>query len=63
MQTITISGNLGRDPSLRSVQSSGDQVLEFTVAVKQGYGDKATTNWFRCNVWGKRGATLERHLR
>lgn len=61
MQTIIISGNLGKDPELRS--TSSDQVLGFSVAVKQGFGDKATTNWFRCNVWGKRGATLERYLR
>lgn len=61
MQTITISGNLGKDPELRS--TSGDQVLAFSVAVKQGYGDKESTNWFRCNVWGKRGTTLERYLR
>ena len=62
MQTATISGNIGKDPELRSTQG-GDQVLGFSVAVKQGFGDKATTNWFRVNVWGKRGATLERYLR
>lgn len=62
MQTITITGNLGKDPELRSTQS-GDQVLGFSVGVKQGYGDKASTNWFRCSVWGKRGETLHRFLR
>lgn len=62
MQTITISGNIGREPELRSTQG-GDQVLSFSVGTRQGYGDKASTNWFRCSVWGKRGETLNRYLR
>jgi single-strand DNA-binding protein len=61
MQTILISGNLGSDSVLRSTQG-GDQVLSFNVGVKQGYGDKASTNWFRCNVWGKRGASINEYL-
>lgn len=62
MQTITITGNVGKDPALRSTQS-GDQVLGFNVAVKQGYGDRATTNWMRVSVWGKRAETLNRFIR
>lgn len=62
MQTITITGNVGKDPALRSTQN-GDQVLGFNVAVKQGFGDRATTNWFRVSVWGKRGETLNRFVR
>ena len=61
MQTITISGNLGKDAALRQTQS-GEDVLGFSVGVKQGWGDKASTNWFRCNVWGKRAKTLEAFL-
>ena len=61
MQTITISGNLGKDSELRTTQG-GDKVLAFSVAVKQGYGDKAETNWFRCSVWGKRAETLSQYL-
>lgn len=61
MQTIFITGNLGSDSVLRSTQG-GDQVLAFNVGVKQGYGDKATTNWYRCNVWGKRGASIQQYL-
>ncbi len=62
MQTITISGNLGKDAELRQTQG-GDDVLGFSVGVKQGWGDKASTNWFRCSVWGKRAKTLEQYLR
>lgn len=61
MQNITISGNVGRDPELRSV---GDgQVCSFSVAVKQGWGDKERTNWYRCSVWGKRAESVHRYLR
>lgn len=28
----------------------------------QGYGDKKTTNWFRCTVWGKRGRSIAQYL-
>lgn len=61
MQTITVSGNLGKDAELRSTQN-GDEVLSFSVGVKQGYGDKASTNWFRCSIWGKRANSLKLHL-
>lgn len=61
MQSAIISGNLGGDAVLRSTQG-GDQVLAFNVGVKQGYGDKTSTNWFRCSMWGKRGANLQQYL-
>lgn len=61
MQTITISGNIGKDAEIRT--TSGDDVLGFNVASKQGYGERASTNWFRCSVWGKRAKTLEQYLR
>lgn len=62
MQTITISGNLGKDAELKSTQG-GDDVLSFSVAVKQGRGDKASSNWFRVSVWGKRARSLSDYLR
>jgi single-strand DNA-binding protein len=62
MQIITVSGNLGRDPELRTTQG-GDDVLSFSVGVQQGWGERASTNWFRCSVWGKRAKTLADKLR
>lgn len=62
MQTIFITGNVGKDPTLRTTQN-GDQVLNFSVGVKQGYGDRASTNWFRVNVWGKRADSLSGIIR
>lgn len=62
MQIIHFTGNLGRDPESRST-NSGDTVCSFSVAVKQGFGRDAKSEWFRCSVWGKRGETVNRFLR
>lgn len=52
MQNITISGFLAKDAEQREVRDGS--VTALTIPVKQGWGDKETTNWFRANVWGKR---------
>lgn len=61
MQLVTISGNIGRDGEFRTTQG-GDKVLSFSVGVQQGWGERASTNWFRCSVWGKRAETLNGKL-
>lgn len=61
MQSITITGGLGRDAELKQTQG-GDSILSFSVGSSQGYGDKKSTNWFRCTVWGKRGASIAQYL-
>lgn len=60
MNSITVSGNLGRDAELRST-GGGEQVLSFSVADSQGR-DKPTI-WWNCQLWGKRGAALEQYLK
>lgn len=62
MQILTLTGNVGRDPELRTTQG-GDQVCSFSVASKQGFKRDAKTEWFRCSVWGKRGETIAANLR
>lgn len=61
MQSIVVSGNIGKDSELRQTQG-GDDVLSFNVGSKQGWGDNSSTNWFRCSIWGKRARTLQQHL-
>src|SRR3546814_2589868 len=61
MQTITVTGGVGRDAELRFTQR-GDQVCSFNVGVNQGYGDKKSTNWYRVSLWGKRGESLQPYL-
>lgn len=60
MKNITIAGRLGKDANLRD--AGGTDVLGFSVAVDDGYGDNKRTLWFDCSVWGKRAAALAPHL-
>jgi single-strand DNA-binding protein len=64
LHTLSITGRLGRDPSLRDV--GGSTVLELNVAVnhrakKDGQWTDVAT-WYRCSVWGKRGESLAKLL-
>ena len=61
MQKMTITGALGRDAELKGTQG-GDDVLSFPVGVSQFVGDKKTTNWYRCSLWGKRGRSLQPYM-
>lgn len=61
MNSITFDGRLAADSELRYTPS-GDPILSFRVASDIGFGEKKTTNWFSCQVWGKRGETLQQYL-
>lgn len=61
MKQITIAGRTGKAGELRRTQG-GDPVLSFSVAVDDGYGEKKSTMWFDCSVWGKRASALEPHI-
>jgi len=61
MNNWNFTGNLGRDADLRTT-TSGHSVLSFTVAVKSGYGDKATTTWANCQLWGKQAESMGQYL-
>lgn len=61
MQAIIITGNIGKDAEQRTTQG-GDRICSFSVASKQGYGQKEQTNWFRCSLWGARGDKLGPYL-
>lgn len=64
MQILTIAGNVGKDPVLRTTQS-GDDVLGFSVAVdtgKDGSGNKRDPLWVDCSLWGKRARSLQPHI-
>lgn len=49
---ISVIGRLGRNSEAKFFPN-GTALCEFTVADSQGYGDKKTTNWFKCQLWGK----------
>ena len=53
---------MGRDAEQRYTQS-GDSVVSFSVGVKAGFGDKATTTWANCAMFGKRGESVAPYLK
>ena len=62
MNSWNFTGNLGRDCDTRYTQS-GDAVVSFSVGVKAGFGDKATTTWANCSMFGKRGEAVSAYLK
>ncbi|MDQ2101769.1 single-stranded DNA-binding protein [Azospirillum isscasi] len=61
MNVWTFTGRLGADGELRSTQS-GEKVLGFRVANDVGFGDRKTTQWVDCSIWGRRAEALAPHL-
>lgn len=55
------TGRLGRDAEIRHL-STGSQVIEFSLAVDVGFGDKKTTIWPKCSMFGDRGGKLAQYL-
>ena len=62
MNSWTYTGNLGRDCDTRHT-AQGDVVVSFSVGVKAGFGDKATTTWANCAMFGKRGEAVAQYLK
>jgi single-strand DNA-binding protein len=55
------TGNLGNDCEQKYLPN-GDAIVSFSVGVKAGYGDKASTTWARCAMFGKRGEAVAPYL-
>lgn len=51
MNLFAATGNLGKD--CRKGEVSGTAVLNFSIGVKSGFGDKEQTLWVDCALWGK----------
>ena len=62
MNNWNFTGNLGRDAEQRFTQY-GDSVVSFSVGVKSGFGDKASTTWANCSMFGKRGDAVYAYLK
>jgi single-strand DNA-binding protein len=60
MQSITIIGNLTKDPETRSTQT-GKEVCNFTVAVNRR-GKDQEADFFRVAVWDKAAANCQKYL-
>ena len=64
MNKITCLGNLGRDAEVRMVPRTAGAipVVNFSLAVKIGYGESETTEWRDCSWWGERAEKCSRWL-
>lgn len=67
INTVSISGNLGRDAELRRTKS-GMSVLKFGVAVNERKKNSQTgewedyTNWIDCTMFGSRAEKIAEYL-
>lgn len=65
INSVAISGNLGRDPELRATKS-GMQVLGFSVCVntrvKRGDSWEDKPNWVEVSIFGKRAEAVAKYL-
>jgi single-strand DNA-binding protein len=57
-----VRGTLGRDPESRAT-SSGTKVVNFSLAVERGYGDRAITDWRAIVCWGPLAEFAEKYLK
>lgn len=61
MFQATILGRLGRDPETKAAGNS--DVTTVAIATDHGFGERKTTTWTRCSIWGKRGQSFAQHHR
>lgn len=62
MNKISFDGRLTKDAEQKFLPS-GDAILSFSVASDVGFGEKKTTNFFNCAVFGKRAESLAPYLK
>jgi len=61
VNSISITGRLGRDPEQRFT-SGGKAVANFSIAVDYGFGDKKITSWIPVVCWEKTAELAQQYL-
>ena len=61
INVCTFSGRLGRDSEVKYTPS-GTAILEFSLAVDTGFGDKKSSFWLKCSMFGERGQKLSQYM-
>lgn len=61
INTITASGNLGKDCEQRWTPN-GKAAASFSLPVKQGYGEHEKVSWVICKMFGSKAEKLPPHL-
>ncbi len=51
INTITISGNVGKDAVLR-VTPNGKHIASFPLPARSGFGENEKTSWLNCKMFG-----------
>jgi len=51
INTITISGNVGKDAVVRVTQN-GKHISTFSLPAKSGFGENEKTSWLQCKMFG-----------
>ena len=51
LNSIIVLGRLGQEAERKQTQSGS--LLKFSVGDSVGYGDKKSTNWWNCTIFGK----------
>ncbi|APT75275.1 hypothetical protein LN42_01865 [Marinitoga sp. 1137] len=59
---VILIGRLTRDPEIR-MTTSGDKVVNFTLAVDRGYGNEKQVDFIRIVAFGKKADFAENYLR
>lgn len=57
---ISFVGRIGKDSVFKTLEKSS--VLEFTIACSVGYGERKSTMWFNCHMWGQHGEKLQGYI-
>jgi single-strand DNA-binding protein len=61
LNNINLIGRLGRDPESRFT-GGGKQVVNFSIAVDYGFGEKKTTSWIPITCWEKTAELAAKYL-
>lgn len=51
INTIIVSGNIGKDAVLR-VTPNGKHIASFSIPAKTGFGENEKTSWLNCKMFG-----------
>lgn len=51
INTIIVSGNVGKDAVLR-VTPNGKHIASFSIPAKTGFGENEKTSWLNCKIFG-----------
>lgn len=62
INTLTFTTRFGQDGELRAT-ASGTSVLSVRCPLESGWGDKKTTSWVTCALFGKRADALAPYIK